>query len=59
MNHLCPCLCASIPPSDAMEVMTFTTVNVGPIKEGDDVSMKCETDGNPQPEFDFLKAVSD
>ncbi|XP_031431658.1 basal cell adhesion molecule isoform X2 [Clupea harengus] len=40
----------------AMEVMTFTTVNVGPIKEGDDVSMKCETDGNPQPEFDFLKA---
>ncbi|KAA8591731.1 hypothetical protein FQN60_017105 [Etheostoma spectabile] len=26
-----------------------------PVKEGDTVTMKCETDGNPQPEFDFTK----
>ncbi|KAJ3597484.1 hypothetical protein NHX12_001007 [Muraenolepis orangiensis] len=30
-------------------------VNAGPVKEGDMVTMKCETDGNPQPEFDFTK----
>ncbi|KAM6968092.1 basal cell adhesion molecule [Aplochiton taeniatus] len=37
------------------ESATFTLVNTGPIKEGDKVAMKCETDGNPQPEFDFTK----
>ncbi|XP_041963029.1 basal cell adhesion molecule isoform X2 [Alosa sapidissima] len=39
-----------------MEVMTFSIVNDGPIKEGDDVTMKCVTDGNPQPTFDFAVA---
>lgn len=32
-------------------------VNTAPVKEGDTVTMKCETDGNPQPEFDFTKDV--
>ncbi|KAL2084348.1 hypothetical protein ACEWY4_019866 [Coilia grayii] len=39
-----------------MEIMTFSLVNKDPVKEGDNVTMKCETDGNPQPSFDFLKA---
>uniref|UniRef100_A0A8C6WN99 Basal cell adhesion molecule (Lutheran blood group) n=1 Tax=Neogobius melanostomus TaxID=47308 RepID=A0A8C6WN99_9GOBI len=34
---------------------TFSLLNTTPIKEGDTVTMKCETDGNPQPEFDFTK----
>lgn len=38
-----------------MEVMTFVKVGDGLVKEGDDVTMKCETDGNPQPTFDFGK----
>ncbi|XP_054637322.1 basal cell adhesion molecule isoform X2 [Dunckerocampus dactyliophorus] len=37
------------------ETATFTLLNTDPIKEGDNVTMKCETDGNPQPEFDFTK----
>lgn len=37
------------------EMATFTLVNTDPIKEGDTITMKCETDGNPQPEFDFSK----
>ncbi|XP_049587520.1 basal cell adhesion molecule isoform X1 [Syngnathus scovelli] len=37
------------------ETATFTLLNTGPVKEGDNVTMKCETDGNPQPEFDFTK----
>uniref|UniRef100_A0A3P8WA63 Basal cell adhesion molecule (Lutheran blood group) n=1 Tax=Cynoglossus semilaevis TaxID=244447 RepID=A0A3P8WA63_CYNSE len=37
------------------EVVTFSLVNKDPVKEGDSVTMKCETDGNPQPEFDFSK----
>ncbi|XP_041649488.1 basal cell adhesion molecule isoform X1 [Cheilinus undulatus] len=37
------------------EKATFTLVNTDPVKEGDTVTMKCETDGNPQPEFDFTK----
>ncbi|XP_030640665.1 basal cell adhesion molecule isoform X2 [Chanos chanos] len=37
------------------EHVTFSVVNTEPIKEGDDVMLKCETDGNPQPEFDFSK----
>ncbi|XP_057691248.1 basal cell adhesion molecule isoform X1 [Corythoichthys intestinalis] len=37
------------------ETATFTLLNKGGIKEGDEVTMKCETDGNPQPEFDFTK----
>ncbi|KAL7875080.1 hypothetical protein SRHO_G00060500 [Serrasalmus rhombeus] len=37
------------------ENMFFTLLNQGPIKEGDRVQMKCETDGNPQPEFEFYK----
>jgi len=32
-------------------------VNTTPVTEGDTVTMKCETDGNPQPEFDFTKDV--
>ncbi|XP_045900317.1 basal cell adhesion molecule isoform X1 [Micropterus dolomieu] len=37
------------------EKATFSLLNTDPVKEGDDVTMKCETDGNPQPEFDFSK----
>ncbi|XP_061675515.1 basal cell adhesion molecule isoform X2 [Syngnathoides biaculeatus] len=37
------------------ETATFTLLNAGAVKEGDNVTMKCETDGNPQPEFDFTK----
>ncbi|XP_073341615.1 basal cell adhesion molecule isoform X2 [Pagrus major] len=37
------------------EKATFTLVNTDPVKEGDTVTMKCETDGNPQPEIDFTK----
>ncbi|XP_042345771.1 basal cell adhesion molecule isoform X2 [Plectropomus leopardus] len=37
------------------EKATFSLVNTNPIKEGDNVTLKCETDGNPQPEFDFAK----
>ncbi|XP_068615383.1 basal cell adhesion molecule [Brachionichthys hirsutus] len=37
------------------EKATFTLLNADPVKEGDSVTMKCETDGNPQPEFDFTK----
>ncbi|KAM9851990.1 basal cell adhesion molecule [Aulostomus maculatus] len=37
------------------ETATFALVNSEAVKEGDTVTMKCETDGNPQPEFDFKK----
>ncbi|KAM3613577.1 uncharacterized protein V6R79_001759 [Siganus canaliculatus] len=37
------------------EKATFTLLNTDPVKEGDTVNMKCETDGNPQPEFEFTK----
>uniref|UniRef100_A0A8C1R8Q8 Ig-like domain-containing protein n=1 Tax=Cyprinus carpio TaxID=7962 RepID=A0A8C1R8Q8_CYPCA len=37
------------------ENVFFQLKNQGPVKEGDDVLMKCETDGNPQPEFEFFK----
>ncbi|XP_072250017.1 basal cell adhesion molecule isoform X1 [Leuresthes tenuis] len=37
------------------EKATFFLLNTNPVKEGDNVDMKCETDGNPQPEFDFSK----
>ncbi|XP_028678701.1 basal cell adhesion molecule isoform X2 [Erpetoichthys calabaricus] len=37
------------------EVVTFDVVSPLPIKEGDDVTMRCVSDGNPTPEFDFLK----
>ncbi|XP_067265328.1 basal cell adhesion molecule isoform X2 [Chanodichthys erythropterus] len=37
------------------ENVFFKVKNQGPIKEGDDVEMECETDGNPQPEFEFYK----
>ncbi|XP_019948872.1 basal cell adhesion molecule isoform X1 [Paralichthys olivaceus] len=37
------------------EKATFSLVNTDAVKEGDTVTMKCETDGNPQPEFDFTK----
>ncbi|XP_005455318.1 basal cell adhesion molecule isoform X2 [Oreochromis niloticus] len=30
-----------------------------PVKEGDTVTMKCETDGNPQPLFEFTKNGAD
>ncbi|KAA0703240.1 Basal cell adhesion molecule B-CAM cell surface glycoprotein [Triplophysa tibetana] len=35
------------------ENVFFKLMNQGPIKEGDDVHMICETDGNPQPEIYF------
>ncbi|XP_070691656.1 basal cell adhesion molecule [Pempheris klunzingeri] len=37
------------------EKATFSLLNADPVKEGDAVTMQCETDGNPQPEFDFTK----
>ncbi|XP_050986735.1 basal cell adhesion molecule isoform X2 [Labeo rohita] len=37
------------------ENVFFKLKNQGPVKEGDDVLMECETDGNPQPEFEFSK----
>ncbi|XP_033837077.1 basal cell adhesion molecule isoform X1 [Periophthalmus magnuspinnatus] len=37
------------------ESATFSLLNTAPVKEGDTVTMKCETDGNPQPEFEFTK----
>lgn len=42
---------------DPSEKATFTLENADPVKEGDTVTMKCETDGNPQPEFEFTKDV--
>ncbi|XP_072316033.1 basal cell adhesion molecule isoform X2 [Eucyclogobius newberryi] len=39
----------------ASESATFRLMNTAPVKEGDAVTMKCETDGNPQPEFEFTK----
>lgn len=44
--------------TDPSEKATFSLLNTAPIKEGDTVTMKCETDGNPQPEFEFTKDVS-
>lgn len=41
------------------EKATFSLVNTDAVKEGDTVTMKCETDGNPQPEFDFTKDGAD
>ncbi|XP_029928623.1 basal cell adhesion molecule isoform X2 [Myripristis murdjan] len=37
------------------ETVTFALLNTDPVKEGDNITMKCETDGNPQPEFVFSK----
>ncbi|XP_068998429.1 basal cell adhesion molecule isoform X1 [Embiotoca jacksoni] len=37
------------------EKATFSLLNTDPVKEGDTVNLKCETDGNPQPEIDFTK----
>lgn len=42
---------------DPSEKATFTLENADKVKEGDTVTMKCETDGNPQPTFDFFKDV--
>lgn len=42
---------------DPSEKATFSLLNTDPVKEGDTVTMRCETDGNPQPEFDFTKDV--
>ncbi|KAK3572259.1 hypothetical protein QTP86_029417, partial [Hemibagrus guttatus] len=39
------------------EKVYFELLNTAPIKEGDDVQMKCETDGNPQPQFEFTRNV--
>ncbi|KAJ8388874.1 hypothetical protein AAFF_G00126300 [Aldrovandia affinis] len=36
------------------EHVTFSLLSTEPIKEGDKVELKCVTDGNPQPEFDFV-----
>ncbi|XP_034029918.1 basal cell adhesion molecule isoform X2 [Thalassophryne amazonica] len=37
------------------EKASMSLLNTTPVKEGDNVTMKCETDGNPQPEFEFMK----
>lgn len=44
-------------PPDPAENVFFTLLNTPPIKQGDEVKMKCETDGNPQPQFEFTKDV--
>ncbi|XP_028436905.1 basal cell adhesion molecule isoform X2 [Perca flavescens] len=41
------------------EKATFSLLNSSPVKEGDTVTMKCETDGNPQPEFEITKDGKD
>uniref|UniRef100_A0A8D2ZZK5 Basal cell adhesion molecule (Lutheran blood group) n=1 Tax=Scophthalmus maximus TaxID=52904 RepID=A0A8D2ZZK5_SCOMX len=41
------------------ERATFSLLNADQVKEGDTVKMKCETDGNPQPEIDFTKDGKD
>lgn len=43
--------------TDPSEKATFSLLNTSPVKEDDIVTMKCETDGNPQPEFEFTKDV--
>lgn len=43
--------------TDPSEQTTFSLLNTSPVKEGDNVTMKCETDGNPQPEFEYSKDV--
>ncbi|XP_056618493.1 basal cell adhesion molecule isoform X2 [Triplophysa dalaica] len=40
------------------ENVFFKLMNQGPIKEGDDVDMICETDGNPQPEISFYQVTT-
>lgn len=42
---------------DPSEKATFSLLNTNQVQEGDTVTMKCVTDGNPQPEFDFSKDV--
>ncbi|XP_035991182.1 basal cell adhesion molecule isoform X1 [Fundulus heteroclitus] len=39
------------------EHVMFDLLNATDVKEGDDVTLKCATDGNPQPFFDFYKQV--
>ncbi|XP_040900582.1 basal cell adhesion molecule isoform X2 [Toxotes jaculatrix] len=41
------------------ETATFSLLNADQVKEGDTVTMKCETDGHPQPEFEFTKDGND
>ncbi|XP_039973909.1 basal cell adhesion molecule isoform X2 [Xiphias gladius] len=41
------------------EKATFSLLNTNQVQEGDTVTMKCVTDGNPQPEFDFSKDGKD
>lgn len=42
---------------DPSEKATFALRSTPPFKEGDNITMKCETDGNPQPGFEFTKEV--
>ncbi|KAL3980475.1 ESCRT-I complex subunit pritein [Sarotherodon galilaeus] len=44
-------------PSGTIKFSLFNTTV--PVKEGDTVTMKCETDGNPQPLFEFTKNGED
>ncbi|TSL40951.1 40S ribosomal protein S19 [Bagarius yarrelli] len=37
------------------ENVVFKLLNTAPIKEGDEVQIQCETDGNPQPQFEFTR----
>lgn len=56
-EHFSPALSLFSVRPDPSEKATFVLVNADPVKEGDTVTMKCETDGNPQPEFEFHKEV--
>lgn len=44
-------------PSGTIKFSLFNAT--APVKEGDTVTMKCETDGNPQPLFEFTKNGAD
>ncbi|CAI5663596.1 unnamed protein product [Oreochromis niloticus] len=44
-------------PSGTIKFFLFNATV--PVKEGDTVTMKCETDGNPQPLFEFTKNGAD
>ncbi|XP_064204699.1 basal cell adhesion molecule-like isoform X2 [Anguilla rostrata] len=43
----------TLPLQYPTEQVTFALVNPDPVKEGDDVQIKCEADGNPKPEYVF------
>ncbi|KAJ8334945.1 hypothetical protein SKAU_G00405840 [Synaphobranchus kaupii] len=43
----------TLPINFPTEKVTFALANADPVKEGDNVEMRCEADGNPTPEYEF------